>query len=282
MTMISLKAKYAAISIIAVISILAFMPECLAFPKRPVPERLVNDYAGIFSQRQAVSLERALVAFDDSTSNQIAVVTVTDLEGYSAMEYATQIGLDWKIGSEKFDNGVVLLIKPKTSESKGQVAISVGYGLEGAITDAYSKRIIETVIIPYFRENDYFGGVANACSILMKLASGEISEVRENNDSSFGKAMAGLIISGFITLLLIIVIFGKSGRNNGGRGGGYRDRDDSDDLLRGIILGSLLSGGNRRSYGGGYGSGFGGSSFGGGFGGFGGGSFGGGGSSGSW
>ncbi len=283
MTKTCFKAIYAvAASIAAVITMLAFPTECLAFPKRPVPERLVNDYAGIFSQRQAASLERALVAFDDSTSNQIAVITVTDLEGYSAMEYATQIGLDWKIGSEKFDNGVVLLVKPKTSQSGGQVAISVGYGLEGAITDAYSKRIIETVIIPNFRQNDYYSGVADACSVLMKLASGEISEIRESNENSvLGKAFVAFIISGFITLVLIIAIFGKSGGSNSGRGG---HRDDSDDLLRGIILGSLLSGGNRRSYGGGFGSGssFGGSSFGGGFGGFGGGSFGGGGASGSW
>ena len=262
--------------ITAALFIAVFPQKGEAIPSKPVPQRLVNDYAGIFSGKQAAVLERALTAFDDSTSNQITVVTVTDLEGYSAMEYATQIGLDWKVGSEKFDNGVVLLVKPKTYESNGQVAISVGYGLEGAIPDAYSKRIIETVIIPHFRQNDYYSGIAEACVVLMKLASGEISEIRDKNDSSaLGNGLIAFLISGFVALMLIIAIFGKSGGNNGGRGGGYRD--DSDDLLRGIILGSLLSGGNRRSYGG-----FGGSSFGGGFGGFGGGSFGGGGASGSW
>ena len=267
--------------ITAALFIAAFPQKGEAIPSKPVPQRLVNDYAGIFSGKQAAVLERALTAFDDSTSNQITVVTVTNLEGYSAMEYATQIGLDWKVGSEKFDNGVVLLVKPKTYESNGQVAISVGYGLEGAIPDAYSKRIIETVIIPRFRQNDYYSGIAEACVVLMKLASGEISEIRDKNDSSaLGNGLIAFLISGFVALMLIIAIFGKSGRNNGGRGGGYRD--DSDDLLRGIILGSLLSGGNRRSYGGFGGSGFGGSSFGGGFGGFGGGSFGGGGASGSW
>lgn len=267
--------------ITAALFIAVFPQKGEAIPSKPVPQRLVNDYAGIFSGKQAAVLERALTAFDDSTSNQITVVTVTDLEGYSAMEYATQIGLDWKVGSEKFDNGVVLLVKPKTYESNGQVAISVGYGLEGAIPDAYSKRIIETVIIPRFRQNDYYSGIAEACVVLMKLASGEISEIRDKNDSSaLGNGLIAFLISGFVALMLIIAIFGKSGGNNGGRDGGYRD--DSDDLLRGIILGSLLSGGNRRSYGGFGGSGFGGSSFGGGFGGFGGGSFGGGGASGSW
>ena len=265
----------------AAILIYANTSLCNAFPSKPDPERLVNDFAGLFSHRQAEALERVLVSFDDTTSNQIAVVTVTNLEGYSAMEYATQIGLDWKIGSEKFDNGIVLLIKPKTADSRGEVAISVGYGLEGAITDAYSKRIIETIIIPRFRENDYFGGTANACSVLMKLASGEISEIRESNDNSaLNKAILAFLVTGFVAILIIFSLFGGSGGNKGGRGG-YRD--DSDDLLRGIILGSILSNGSRRSYGGGFGgnSGFGGS-FGGGFGGFGGGSFGGGGASGSW
>jgi uncharacterized membrane protein YgcG len=149
-----------------------------AIPQRPEPARLVNDLAGLFSSSQTEHLERMLVAFDDSTSNQIAVVTVADLEGYDAAEYATRIGLDWGVGSEKFDNGVVILVKPKTTSS-GQVFIAVGYGLEGAIPDAYAKRIINNEMIPHFMQNDYFGGVYEACEIIMKLASGEISEMRE-------------------------------------------------------------------------------------------------------
>ena len=100
-----------------------------AIPSRPSPARLVNDLAGLFTDQQETELERMLVAFDDSTSNQIAVVTVNDLEGYEASEYATRIGIDWGVGSEKFDNGIVILVKPKTS-SAGQVFIAVGYGLE--------------------------------------------------------------------------------------------------------------------------------------------------------
>ena len=144
-----------------------------AIPLRPNPQRLVNDYARVFTREQAASLERMLVAFDDSTSNQIAVVTVTDLEGYAPAEYATRIGLEWQVGSEKFDNGIVLLVKPKVAGSAGQVFIAVGYGLEGAIPDAYAKRIIDNELIPHFMHGDYFGGVESACEVLMKLASGE-------------------------------------------------------------------------------------------------------------
>lgn len=243
-----------------------------AIPSRPSPPRLVNDLAGIFSAQQRSALENALVEFDDSTSNQIAIVTVPDLEGYTAMEYATRIGLDWQVGSEKFDNGIVMLIKPKTPSSNGEAAISVGYGLEGAIPDVYAKRIIENELIPHFRNNDYYGGVAAACTVLMQLASGEISEPGEKQ----GGAGLGTIVISFLFLMILIVIF--SGNRNGGNGGGRRNYHSSGpDLADAIIIGSILGGSRGGS------SSWGGSSGGfGGFGGFGGGSFGGGGASGSW
>jgi uncharacterized protein len=134
----------------------AIIISCIAdaIPSRPSPARLVNDFSDLFTPSQEAELERMLVAFDDSTSNQIAVITVKDLEGYEASEYATRIGLDWGVGSSKFDNGIVILVKPKTSSS-GQVFIAVGYGLEGAVPDAYAKRIINHDMIPHFMENDY-------------------------------------------------------------------------------------------------------------------------------
>ena len=250
---------------------------CLAIPSRPSPQRLVNDFAGIFTPQQAGLLERELVAFDDSTSNQITVVTVNDLEGYSASEYATRIGLDWKVGSAEFDNGLVLLIKPKTPDSNGQVAISVGYGLEGAIPDAYAKRIIENELIPHFKQDDYFGGAAAACEVLMKLASGEISESRSRDDDDAGGVLAFFMFLIFVIIVAVVAARYDKGNNNGRRGGGGNYRDGSD-VMDAIIIGSLLGSGRggRSSWGGSSGG------FGGGFGGFGGGSFGGGGASGSW
>ena len=254
---------------------------CAAIPSPPSPPRLVNDFAGVFTPRQAGYLENVLTAFDDSTSNQITVVTVNDLEGYTASEYATRIGLDWKVGSEKFDNGVVLLIKPKTQDSGGQVAISVGYGLEGAIPDAYAKRIIDNELIPRFMQDDYFSGTAAACDVLIKLASGEISEPREAGDDDIGGFIAIGLFLFFVILVSIVAATFRKGNNNGRGGGGSGTRTDGGDIFDAIIIGSLLGSGHRggSSWGGSSG-GFGG--FGGGFGGFGGGSFGGGGASGSW
>ena len=127
-----------------------------AIPGRPNPPRLVNDFAGLFSPAQTAELERMLVDFSDTTSNQITVVTVNDLEGYDSSEYATRIGLDWQVGTAQFNNGVVVLVKPKTPDSYGDAFIAVGYGLEGAIPDAYATRIVREQMIPHFKNNDYY------------------------------------------------------------------------------------------------------------------------------
>jgi uncharacterized protein len=238
-----------------------------AIPQRPEPARLVNDLAGLFTHGQTAGLENMLVAFDDSTSNQIAVVTVSDLEGYEPSEYATRIGLEWGVGSSKFDNGIVILVKPKTAESGGKVFIAVGYGLEGAVPDAYAKRIINNEMIPHFMENDYYGGVEAACSTLMKLASGEISELRESEEDDI--ALIAFVVVFILFLVIIIIIAAKTNGGNGGNGG------------RRVYTGPVITIGNDFGTWGSSRGGFGGFG-GGGFGGFGGGSFGGGGAGGSW
>ncbi len=228
------------------------------------PGRLVNDYAGIFSLKQAADLERDLVNFNDTTSNQITVVTVTDLEGYTAAEYATRIGLEWKVGQEEFDNGVVVLIKPKIGNSYGEAFIAVGYGLEGAIPDAYATRIVNEVMIPHFKNNDYYSGIVHACDVLMKLASGEISEELEEEDDWI---LNLIIIIIFLGITILIVAVSKNGGNGDGFGGGGGHRGPV------IIMGpSHHSSGSFGGFGSGGGS----------FGGFGGGSFGGGGGGGRW
>lgn len=237
-----------------------------AIPSRPQPQRLVNDFAGLFTPGQVSDLEKVLVAFDDTTSNQITVVTVKDLEGYDASEYATRIGLDWGVGSEKFDNGVVLLVKPRLGNSYGEVFIAVGYGLEGAIPDAYAKRIVDQVLIPHLGEGDYYGGVVAACEVLMKLASGEISELRSDEDDDAFLIGFSIFIAIILFIVVVVIIAGDKGDGKGGGGSGGR---------RTIYTGPVINGGF-----GGFGGGRSGGSFGGGFGGFGGGSFGGGGAGG--
>lgn len=245
-----------------------------ALPQRPEPPRLVNDLADIFTAEQENTLESILVAFDDSTSNQIAVITTKDLEGYEPADYATRIGLEWGVGSEKFDNGIVVLIKPKDS-TPGQVFIATGYGLEGAVPDAYAKRIINNEMIPHFMENDYYGGAEAACETLMKLASGEISELREGDDD--GDLIYVAIF--FIALIFVLIIIAAVANENNGKGGKGGGSSFDDVFTTGPVI--IRRPGSSWGSSGGFGGGFSGG-LGGGFGGFGGGSFGGGGAGGSW
>ena len=127
-------------------------------PDPMVPYRLVNDFAGVFSTAENSALEQKLLEYNDSTSTQIYVVTIDDLGGYAASDYAFRLGEKWAIGQKSKDNGAVILIKPKIGNSRGQAFIATGYGLEARINDAYAGRIVRNNMIPYFIEEDYFGG----------------------------------------------------------------------------------------------------------------------------
>jgi len=244
-------------------------------PERPVPPRLVNDFAGMLNQDEVGSLENKLVAFNDSTSTQIAIVTVPTLEGYDKADYAQRLGEKWGIGKRQLNNGILILVKPKTPDSNGQVFIAQGYGLEGAIPDLICAQIVEDEILPAFRRGDYYEGLSNAVNTLMSLARGEFSaeEYGQKAKKSTGKGVPfGLII--FIIFIVIAIISGKGGSNS--------KNISSGGLPLWVLLGMMNSG--RGSHSGSWGgfSGGGSSGGGGGFGGFGGGSFGGGGAGGSW
>ena len=231
--------------------------------ERPNPPVLVTDLAGVLSPEQKQALENKLVAIDDSSSNQIAVVILPTLDGNPIEEYATKLFRTWGIGNKKSRNGVLLLIAIQDKK----IRIEVGYGLEGAIPDITANSIIDNDIKPAFREQAYYEGIDKATDDIAKAAVGEYKEKRERKTKEKG---SNLILFVFI-LFIIVAILGKKGGGGGSNigGGGFSD------IATGMLLGSLLGGGGRSG-----GSGFGGG--GGGFGGFGGGSSGGGGASGGW
>lgn len=249
----------------------------LAFPLRAAdswipdpsdPPMLVNDFASAFTAAQRDSLETALVEFDDSTSNQICVVTVKDLQGMDAADYALALGRKWGVGSKR-NNGVIVLLKTREG-SYVDVTIQVGRGLEGAIPDVYASRIIRNIMGPHLRNDEYWPAVSKACIELMALARGEISEPRDSAEDSGEGAMVVLGVFFVIIFLLILLAASKDKNNRGGSGGGF---------FNGPTITHVPS--SRSSHGSSWGGGFGGGSgWGGGFGGFGGGSFGGGGASG--
>lgn len=239
----------------------------------PNPPRLVNDYAGVLSKEQIAILEEKLVALDDSTSNQIAVVILKSLEGYEVQEYANKLFRSWGIGNKKTNNGVLIL----ASIEDRKIWIEVGYGLEGAIPDVTASSIYRNEIVPEFKQQNYYRGIDNAINALSKAAVGEYKtkRVRKNNNGDDGGSILTFI---FIIIVVIFILFaGRGGGGRGGRGGGMMSRRGAANVAEALLWSSLLGGNNRG------GGGFGGGGFGGGgFGGFGGGSSGGGGAGGSW
>lgn len=248
------------------------------FPEKPVPPRLVNDFAGFLSAGEIASLENKLVAFNDSTSTQISIVIVKDLHGYEKADYAQRLGDKWGIGRKELNNGVLILVKPKTQDSRGEVQIATGYGLEGAIPDLLGVQIVDNDILPAFRRGDYYGGLNKATSSIMSLARGEFTAAQYQKNIKKPQARSAPVAF-FIIIFVIIMIMRNSGRSN-------HNNISRSGLPLWMLLGMMNSGKNSHngswggfSGGGGFGGGGGG---GGGFGGFGGGSFGGGGAGGSW
>jgi uncharacterized protein len=237
-------------------------------PDKPFPSRLVNDGAAMLSAGDVSTLEQKLDEFSKSTSTQVCIVTVPSLHGEDKAMVATEIIHSWGIGQKDKDNGIVILIKPKTASEKGEIQIATGYGLEGVIPDAICKRIVENEVIPNFKSGDYYGGINNAVDILMKLSLGEFS-AQEYDAKTKPKSKPGSVIPIIIILIIIMSIFGRSG--NTGR------RSFGKSIPFWVLMSMMASGSNK---GGGSWGGF--SSGGGGFGGFGGGSGGGGGAGGSW
>lgn len=235
-------------------------------PSPMSPPRLVNDFAKLMSATDAQALEDSLVRFDRRTSTQVTVITISDLDGYDIAEYAQEIGEKWGVGRKGKDNGVVILVKPKTADGRGRAFIGTGYGVEGALPDVTCTRIVNEVMIPHFKDGDYSGGITAGAVAVMRAVDGEFEG--EDDDEDDTGAMIALFM-GVIFIGLIVFILMVSDGGGGSNGNGHVTRSSGAEWL---MAGSLLSSG--RSSGGGW--------SGGGFGGFGGGSFGGGGGGGSW
>ena len=239
-----------------------------AIPERPNPPRLVNNLSvempDFLSDQEEALLEKKLTDFANETSNQITIVIVDDLDGDEPWSYATELGQKWGVGQGKFDNGIVILIKPTGGESQRNLFIAVGYGLEGAIPDLTTKQIRENEMYPYFKTGEFYTALDKATTVLMSLAKGEYNSAAYGKKNNKKQNLPRGVVIAIIVIIIFIVI--RSGKRGGG--GGLTMNATS------FVLGSLLSG-NR-------GGGFGGGGSSGGFGGFGGGGFGGGGSGGNW
>jgi uncharacterized protein len=255
----------------------------------------LSEGTDVISREQRNVLEEELVAYAAQTSNQIAIVIVQSLQGEAIEEVALQIARKWGVGSVK-NNGILILF----SYDDREVRIEVGYGLEGAVPDIVVGGIINTDMIPHFREGNYYAGLAAAISSLQKHIGGEYTADRyaDKNESGFTPY---IFFIGFILFQWLFVILGRTkswwlGGVLGGIGGVFLVALYGWWLsiplltIAGLFFDFIVSknfhskGKTKWWAGGGWGprGGFGGGRGGGGFGGFGGGGFGGGGASGRW
>lgn len=224
--------------------------------------RFVSDPAGILNAADRARLDELCASLRQRNIAQVAVVALPEIEGGDVFSFAQELFTTWGVGAKDRDNGLGILLVT----SQREVRIHTGRGLEGVVTDALSRRIIEKFMIPHFRSGDYGAGLVAGVEALDKLLTGSELDLEGTDDATgFGDYKSFGIIFGlaFWAVLMLWMFFKRRGGGGGGGNGGF---------WAGAILGSLLSGGRSSGGGGGFSGG----------GGFGGGGFGGGGASGRW
>jgi len=263
---------------------------------KPVPplHARVTDEAGMLAPDQRQKLENVLADYENRTGSQIAVLLVKSTEPEAIEQYSIRVTDAWKLGRKGVDDGVLLLVARDNPQSLHRLRIEAGRGVQGVLTDAQSKRILQDTIAPHFRQNDYYGGLV--------AGVGAISALLDQEKFPAPKAAApapataqddasgpGVIMSIFLIVIGIIIVRSIFRRRSpyitqAGPGGWHSGLNSG---MTGFILGNAIANAEheaRRR-----GSGFDGGMSGGGFsggdsGGFsgGGGSFDGGGASGDW
>ena len=255
----------------ALFLLLIFASAALAQPTYPPLTGRIVDGANLLSPDARGRIEQKLKAHEDKTSDQLVVATVPSLQGVTIEDFANGLFRAWKLGQAKTNNGVLLLVAP----NERKVRIEVGYGLEGALTDALSNVIITTAITPKFRTGDFSGGIEAGADAILAILAGDAEEwqrraaIREDTTSPFEIMVVAFIV--FVILTMVVLpLLGVGQRRSPLR---HRTRDGRwITIPTGSGWGSGGWSGGGGGWSGGSGGGFSGS----------GGSSGGGGSSGSW
>jgi uncharacterized protein len=202
--------------IIALLILLSPFPT-LAQTFPPLTGRVV-DAANLLKPEERAALDAKLKAHEDKTTDQVVVATLRSLEGYEIEDYANRLFRHWQLGQKDKDNGALLLVAPQ----ERKVRIEVGYGLEGALTDALSKVIITTAIAPQFQKGNFAGGIDAGADAILSILTGDAEEwqrraqVREDSTTAIDPVMA------FVILLILFFLISRmmgAGRRQGIRRG---------------------------------------------------------------
>lgn len=225
---------------------------------KPSPPRLVNDFAGMLHPQEIAALESKLVNYNDTTSTQIAIVTVPTIGEYPVEEYGIRLARKWGIGEKDKNNGILILI----AQNERKFDIQTGYNIGQYISDIDANRILREILTPAFKEEQYYQGLDLATDRMILLLSGGF--VADEEAQPMG--LMGIFLIIFILIIVFVIIASKAEKYHTYTGNGHKGYNSPP---------PFIGGGGFGGFGGGGGSS-------GGFGGFGGGGFGGGGASGGW
>jgi uncharacterized protein len=210
----------------------AGMAQTLTFPA--LTGRVVDE-AGLLSEADRAALTQSLADLEAKTTDQLVVVTLKSLQGIAIEDYGYQLGRSWKIGQKDKNSGALLIV----AASERKVRIEVGYGLEGTLTDAATKVIIENAILPRFKTGDFAGGIKSGVADIVQLLGGDAAATQQGQTASapgnarpntpawpiilLGLAGVGLLIFCAVTggggacraIMQILFVVALSGRGGG-------------------------------------------------------------------
>ncbi|MFH1427644.1 MAG: TPM domain-containing protein [Patescibacteria group bacterium] len=188
--------------------LLALAGNAFAYYNLGEPTGYVNDYTNTLTTEQKGLLENKLTQFEKDTSNELAVVIISSLEGDTIENFAVELFKEWGIGKKDKDNGILMLVALVDRKMR----IEVGYGLEGALTDAQSSWIINDVMKPAFRNNNYYNGINEAADKIILATKGEYvpsANDQENMEDKLGVGM-GIIFFAIFAFIWLASILGRS------------------------------------------------------------------------
>lgn len=165
----------------------------------------INDNAHMLSSETVAELESMLAAYEDSTGNQLVLLTIESLEGESLEDYSMRVAETWKLGQKGVDNGALLLV----AKQDRKLRIEVGYGLEASLTDAMTSYIINSVITPRFKQGDFEAGIREGLQNMILAADGTIGEADISTASGDDFPMWGFMLFwfGIVGLFTFMGIF---------------------------------------------------------------------------
>ena len=182
-------------------------------PEKPVQANPVVDLAGIIGNDSLMAaLNTQLDSLSHQTQNQVVVVTVKDMGALTPNEFATELGNKWGVGGKALNNGLVIVVKPKTEDSPGQVGFATGHGLEGAFPDVFCKRLQEEYMIPHFKEGDYGMGIKAAIDEIEPVLRSEYKDEQKalmEKKSSDGGGNGWFIIAIILGVIALFMLLRK-------------------------------------------------------------------------